>query len=271
MQGGGVDFNMNKPNNHKKHHQLVRSSVFSLLSCLITTDEEEALTACNKHAVIGSRPVVLFCFRQSTGHAALLCLVGTKEEEIYEKVSIRRHEMFGNVYLMARGYWVWVKFSESSKKRLFSSHTHTYIHTHCLPLSLSQTSPADRFILWWSFLCAPLRSCSGVSRIPCLAAAACDRLVIPRFAQMTLCPEPHCTSLQNLRRQRKKNLFHSLSFLVVFHIVCILVLCGWPSRCIMWYRWWGHNVIKCVLKHFTTLLLIHILFIIIINIRVYCN
>lgn len=35
------------------------------------------------------------------------------------------------------------------------------------------------FILWWSFLCAPLRSCSGISCIPCLATAACDRACDP--------------------------------------------------------------------------------------------
>lgn len=63
-------------------HQCSPSSPVSLQQ-----DEEETVTGCNEHAVIGSGPVVLLCFRQHTAHAALLCPLGTKEEE-KEKVSV---------------------------------------------------------------------------------------------------------------------------------------------------------------------------------------
>lgn len=87
---------------------------------------------------------------------------------------------------------------------------------------LSQRSPAGRFILWWSFLCAPLRSCGEISCIPCLATVACDRLVILKLAQMTFYPE-YCTSLNGTCGEK-------ISLFLLLEVSTY----SWSSRCTMW-------------------------------------
>lgn len=134
----------------------------------------------------------------------------------------------------------------------------SHVHT------VSSWSPADRFILWWSFLCAPPHSSTGISCFPCLAEVACDRLVTTVCAQMPFCSESHCTSLWTRRRKSIRKLLLSLPVFLVVSILHIPELSGWWSCLTMWCRWWQTRlniycrvdwvfctiIIKCLLLSF---------------------